>query len=152
MPLTVGKERIAAVGERRLQADRGQRILQCASRAHVHVNVTRGDERQAAGTRQIDQARESRRVAGSCDQLRSHPSAFAEYVGDPARLRARERVVVTHSQVQRRKPHCEATRAERRDVVARQCIAAFNGVTSPARDQLCKVAIALAIGRVERQL
>ena len=84
MPFTIGKERIAAVGERRLQADRGQRILQCASRAHVHVNVTRGDEGQAAGTGQFAQSREPQPVAGARDEFGRHPCASAEYVGDPA--------------------------------------------------------------------
>ena len=60
MALAVGEERVAAFGERLLQPDRGERVLQRAPRADVHVDVAGGDLRQPARLRQ---ARRSVRAA-----------------------------------------------------------------------------------------
>ena len=84
MPLAVGEEREAAVGDRLLQPDRGDRVLQRASGAGVHVNVARGDLRQSARVRQLVQTREPRPVAGAREELDGDPRAFRKHRRDPA--------------------------------------------------------------------
>src|SRR4029453_3601244 len=48
VPLSVGKKRMAAFGKRLTQTNRGNRVLQRAPRACMHVDVTGGDLRQSA--------------------------------------------------------------------------------------------------------
>ena len=85
MPLAVRVQRVAAGGERRLQADRGQRVLQRAPRAGVHVNAARGRQRQAACVRERSEAFEPRTVAGAREKLDADPRPPGEHVGEPAR-------------------------------------------------------------------
>ena len=135
--LAVGEERVAAFGERRAQADRGQRVLQRAPGAHVHVHVARGDERQARGVGERRERREARAVAGAREELRGDPRAAGEDVGDPARVigMGSDSIFPQPSRVTDaapgkssltlagRNPQREAARRERRDVVARERVA-----------------------------
>ena len=84
--LAVPEERVAALGQRRTQADGGQRVLQRAAGAHVHVHVAGGDQRQAGRARQRLQRREPRAVAGAREEFRGDPRAAGEDVGEPARV------------------------------------------------------------------
>ena len=143
MPLAVRVQRVAAGGERRLQADRGQRVLQRAPRAGVHVNVARGRQRQAAGARQRSEAFEPRTVAGAREQSDADPRPPGEHVGEPARRLVRR--------VRGAEPQREAARRQRRNVVARQRVAALGRIAPAARDQLRKVAVARAVGGIERE-
>ena len=60
----VGKERLAGSEQRRIQTDRGQRILQWAAGAQVHVHVAGGHCPQAARSGEILQHHQSRGVIG----------------------------------------------------------------------------------------
>ncbi len=84
MPLAVGEEREAAVGDRLLQPDRGDRVLQRASGAGVHVNVARGDLRQSARVRQLVQTREPHPVAGAREEFDGDPGPFRKHRREPA--------------------------------------------------------------------
>ena len=84
--LGVGVERVAAGANRCMQADRGQRVLQRPARAHVHVHVARGDEREAGTPAQLAQLAEARPVVRPAQQLRGDPGAAGEALGDDARV------------------------------------------------------------------
>jgi hypothetical protein len=81
--LAVGKQRVAGLEHRGLQAQRGQHILQPAAAPHVHVHVAGGDQRQAAGGAQRLQA-SSRRVVRPGMQFDGDPGAAGKTLGQPA--------------------------------------------------------------------
>ncbi len=85
MAFAVGMKRVTAFGERLLQADRSDRVLQRASRADMHVDVAGSHLRQPARLRQLGVTREPRRVAGAGEKLDSDPRAAAEGRGEPVR-------------------------------------------------------------------
>ena len=51
MRLGIRLELEAALRDRCVQTRRGQRVLQCLARAHMHQHVARGDDRQAGELR-----------------------------------------------------------------------------------------------------
>ena len=85
MPLAVRMERVAAFGERLLQADRRDRVLQRAPGADVHVDIARGDLRQAGLARERRAVREPVAVAGAGEELDGDPRTAGKGGGDPAR-------------------------------------------------------------------
>ena len=87
--LPVGEERETAVGDRLLQPDRGDRVLQRAPGAGMHVDVARGDLRQSGRARQLGAAQESRSIAGAGEELDGDPRAFREGRRDPASMETR---------------------------------------------------------------
>ena len=84
VPFAVRKQRMTALGERRVEADRGERVLQRPSRPRVHVHVASGDQRQAGGARQCLQASQAGAVARTREQFRGDPRAAGKHVGEPA--------------------------------------------------------------------
>ena len=78
VPLAVRVERVAALGERLFQADRGERVLQRAPGADMHVDVAGGNLRQAARPRQFGIAGEPHAIAGPGEQLDGDPRPIEE--------------------------------------------------------------------------
>jgi hypothetical protein len=75
MPLTVGKQAVAGLRHGGLVTDCGERVLQRAARAHVHVHVAAGDQRQLQTFAQRLQSRELGCIVRAAMQLRGEPAA-----------------------------------------------------------------------------
>ena len=89
MPLTIGKERVTALGEGLFHADRGNRVLQRAPGARVHMDIASRDLRQPACLRERSTADEPRAVEGAGEELDGDPSTVRKRCGDPACRRVR---------------------------------------------------------------
>ncbi len=154
VPLAVRVQREAAFGERLLHADRGERVLQRAPRADVHVDVARGDPRQSGHARERLGAREPDTVAGAGEELDGEPRAAGKSGCDPAG--GGERLGVVGLALAQRgfrgHPQREQPVGERRDVVAAKRVAALRRVAPAAGDQLRQVAVARAIGDEQHDL
>ncbi len=154
VPLAVGEEREAAVGDRLLEPDRGDRVLQRAPRADVHVDIARGNLGQPARLRELRATCEPGAIAGTSEELDCDPRALRERGGDP--MCGRERVGIGRVALARRDlgrhPQREQARGERGDVVALERVGALLRLPPPARDELRQVAVARAIGREQHDL
>jgi hypothetical protein len=159
MALAIGVQRVAAFGERPLHPDRGEGVLQRAPGAYVHVDVAGGHLRQAGRVRERSAMREPRAIAGAGEELDGDPRPARKDGGYPARSgergiiganRGRSRVCARFRIG--RHPKREKAGRERRDIVARQCVASFLRATPPAGDELRQVAVARAVGGEQHEL
>ena len=78
VPLGVGKEAPACLGERALRADARQHVLEVAALGHVVMHVVGGDERDAGTRGQLGELRE----AGSVGQVIRQFGGEVETVGE----------------------------------------------------------------------
>ena len=83
MALAVREQGVAGLGDRAAEADRGQRILQGAPAAHMHVHIAAGDQGQSVALAERLQAGEGAGIVGSAMQFDRDPGAAAEARGDP---------------------------------------------------------------------
>ena len=143
MPLAVGMERVAALRDRRLQADRGQRVLQRAPLAHMHVHVAGGGYGQAGGSGDGDELLATRRIVGVEQALGGDPQRVRETRGEPARLLDVGRAP--------RQPQRKAAGDTVGNVGARQAIAALDRAAAAAGDERSELAVARAIGGEEQE-
>ena len=136
VPLAVGEQRMAAFGDRRAQADRGQRVLQRAPGAHVHVHVARGDQRQRRG------AAERLQCSRGARRRRRREAAPRRSRRDRRRRRAIQRASRrlgggdrgSHSARQRERAQATSSRVERGK--------RLSGRAAPAaRDELGEIAV-----------
>jgi hypothetical protein len=154
--LAVGKQRMAGIHHRGLQAQRGQRILQGPARTHMHVHVAGGEQRQAQRRRQFAQRGEARAVVGPQVALPGDPGAAGEVLGQPARFIAPDRRLTSadfhrdgHPQRQA-VGHAAAVPAG--EVGARQQVTALFRPAPTQRHQRRQVAVAGAVAGQQHQL
>ena len=120
--------------------DRGQRVLQRAARAHVHVHVAGGDQRQCRCARASACKRcEPRAVVGPAQQLDRDPRARRKRACEPARIVEVQRFDSGSSSA--RQPGRPRSRSSRVAGICLSCCAC-----AAAGDQLGKIAVAFAVG------
>ena len=144
VPLAVAMERVARVGHRRAEADRGQRVLQAAACAHVHVHIAARNERQACPPADPREDGEPCRIIALAQQFDGEPGVAGKALADPPGHRQEVRLV---RQVSRRQPQHEAALEDCIDIVEAEVIAALLRRAPPARDQATKAPIAMPVGR-----
>ena len=84
--LAIGMQPRTRLGDRDAVAHRGQRVLQTAPRAHVHVDIARRREGQAAGLPQGSRARQPFTIEAITRELHGDPGAAGEGAGYPLAL------------------------------------------------------------------
>ncbi len=140
MPLAVREQPPAGLGQREAVANRGQRVLQGAAAADVHVDIAAGHPRQAEALAHHPQAGEFGVVIRSAQQLDRDPQSAGEMLGQPAR-----RVTA----VRRRQPQAEQSGesgGKRVEVCPQRAVAALLGAAAGAGDQPAQRLIALEVG------
>ena len=132
---------MAAVAERRAEAHGGERVVQRAPRAYVHVHVAGGHQRQAGLLRMAFQPFQACAVVGAEQQLGGDPAAPRETGPEPAgavdiRLlsRQQQRQAAGHTVV---------------EVGCGEMVLALLRAAPRAGDQLGEVAVAGAVGGEE---
>jgi len=152
MALAVGKECVAGGKQRAVQADRGQRILQGAARAKMHVDVAGGHRRQAARGGQCKQHGESRRVIGARVQFDGQPGTGRKVRCQPAAF--------VRAGVGARYPQCQAVRdgtaaagdlAGYLQITTEQTVFTLARASACQRDQRREVAVTGAVLRQQDQ-
>ncbi len=144
VPLGVGVERAARFGHRRAQPDRGQRVLQRAARAHVHVHVAGRHQRQLYGAAEIEQRIEPRPVVRPGEEFRRDPGAAGKGARDALRV-FEPRLLVRSEQ------H-EAAGDAGVEIVPPDAIASLWAPAPRRGDELRQVAVRLAVGCEQHQL
>src|SRR5581483_8952225 len=86
MTLTVRVQMPAGLCNGDVEADSGQRILQPAALAPMHVHITTGNEPQAPLTTERLQSEEVLPVRSLTEQLDCDPGTIAKLLAQPARL------------------------------------------------------------------
>ncbi len=84
--LAVGVQRETRAVDRGVQTGRGERVLQRAPAAHVHVHVARRDERQAELAAELREHREPAAILPGGQELDRDPQPLREQAGEPARV------------------------------------------------------------------
>ncbi len=143
MALAVRMERVAGLRDRCLQPDGGQRILQRAALARMHVHVAGGNERQPGRRRDFGEIGATRRVVGVEQALDGDPQRVAKARLEPARF--------VHVGNPARQPQRETAGDAVAKIGARQAIASLRCAAPAARDQRRQLAVALPIGRQQDQ-
>ena len=128
---------------------RGERVLQRATAAAVHVHVAGGHQREGCRARQRAQAGEAGGVVRAAEQFHAEPGAAGKTRAKPAR------VVGAGTRV--RQPQGEAVRhrggwRQRVEVAAGEVVMPFSGASAAERDERREVAVAGPVGRQQDQL
>src|SRR3569833_255244 len=87
MALAVRKELRPGLGDGAAEADRGERVLQGAAAAHVHVHVAAGDQRNTELGGECALRVQTGMIGGAAQQLHGEPAAFGKLLRQPACLR-----------------------------------------------------------------
>ena len=143
MALAVRMQRITGFGDGSLQPDRGQRVLQRAALALVHVHVAGGGDGQAERFGDEGELFATRRVVGLEQALGGDPQAAAKARHQPARF---VRIGLVCG-----KPQREAAVDAVAEIGAGQPIAALHRAASAAGDERREAAVAFAIGGQQYQ-
>jgi hypothetical protein len=143
MTLAVRMERVARLRHGRLQPDGGQRILQRAATAGMHVNVAGGNERQPYRQSHFREIGATRRVVGVEQAFDGDPQRLSKARLEPARF-----VRVGNPA---RQPQRETAGDAVGKIGARQAIAALHCAAPAARDQRRQITVAFPIGRQQDQ-
>ena len=131
MPFAVGKQTVACLGHRGLVTDRSHRVLQRAARAHVHVHIAAGHQRQLQAFAERLQLAESGRIVGTTMQFDGEPAAVREARRDPCAVR----VVACQVSFLARKPQRQQALGIRH-VIAAQLIVSFRRAPTCEGEQL----------------
>src|SRR5690242_4783503 len=136
--LAIGVEPRTELRDRLVQADSGERILQAATGAHVHVHIATGNESHAACGADVCQRGEATGMRACAQQL--HRDAHA------ARKARSEPVQLFGLRLGRGKPEDEALlRAECLKICARERVLPFDGGTPPASDDAAQLPVTLPV-------
>jgi hypothetical protein len=144
MAFAVRMQRMSGVGDRGVQADCGQRVLQCASRAHVHVHVAAGHRHQVMGVGEREQGRQPFRVLRAAMQFDGEMDALGEDGTGPA-----DSVVIGCRQM--RQPQRGQPVATPGDILARQSIRAFFGCAPTLGDDAAEIRVAAMVDAEQHQ-
>ena len=87
MPFAVGKQAVASLCHGGLVTDRSHRVLQRAARAHVHVHIATGHQRQLQTFAERLQPGELGCIVGTAMQFDGEPAAVGEARGEPCAVR-----------------------------------------------------------------
>ncbi len=136
--LGVREEGMPGFGERRADADRGERVLQRAARTRVHVRIARRDQRQPACVAQRRQLGEPHFVARAVMKFGGDPCPAGKTRGKPVRMPR----IYPRTGHQQRKAAGQAII----EVRASETVAAFPCAPAAARDQFAEVAVAFPVG------
>ena len=96
MPFAVGIQVKAGLVNRRLLANRRQRVLQNAAAATVHVHIARSDERQVQSPANVGEARQAFGLAAVGKQLDGNPETVAKGLAHPVVLDVECKRLVRH--------------------------------------------------------
>ncbi len=153
MLLGVARQREAAVGQGRLQAHGGQRVLHRLARAQVHQHIAGGHQRQAGVAGHGIQALDEQRIVGIEQQLDGDRGALGKSSLQPARLRQQQLGRVFAARDQQRVAARRAAKMRRAavEVAHRQPVLPFRAAQARQRDQLAQIAIAFAVARNQHQ-
>ena len=139
MPLATRLQLVAHFGNRLVEADRSEQILQSAPFPHVHLNTATRHQRQVQLCAELRQRGESTPVVTSAQQLYGEPGALRAERLQPFALR-RFRIAA-------RKPQRETvTEIVRCDLLTRQSITALVRTAACTRDEAAQPTIGGAIG------
>ncbi len=84
MSFAIREQRVAGLGDRAAETDRGHHILQRASAPHVHVHVAGRDQRQVVAGTECTKFAKTRRIVRATVQFDRDPRAACEMPGKPA--------------------------------------------------------------------
>ena len=136
--LAVGVEPLAELRDRLVQTDGGERILQAAASAQMHVHIAARDEPDAAFGADARESGEAPRVLPFTQQLHRDPHPAGEACGEPAQL--------TRLRPCRRQPQDEALLgAECLKILARECVSPLDGRAAAAGDEPAQLPVALPV-------
>ena len=140
----VGEQAFAGFAHRGAVADGGDRVLQGAPAARVHVHVAGGHQRQAQRGAQLAQLLQAARVAGAAVQPHRDPAAAGERGLDPGPVRGHRRIA--------RHPQRQHAVGAAGQVGHRQPIAALGRASPAQRDPAAQRLVALQRLRQQHQL
>ena len=132
----IGLEPVAGRSERGMQADRGERVLQRAPAAHMHVHATHRHRRQPRRRRERTQPGELRDVVAAGEQRDAKPGTVREAVAHPGCIRRAGRAGCGN-------PDGEAAVEAAGEVAALQAVAALRRRAPATGDELAQPTIAV---------
>ncbi len=136
--LAVGVQLAPERGDRRVETDGGEGILQAPAGAHVHVHIAAGDERHAAACAELREAREALAVRALAQQLDRDAQS-------PGKAR-RQPLQLLGLRLCRRQPQQVALlEIQLLEIGARECVAALRGSAPATRDETTQPAVAAPV-------
>ena len=149
--LAVREQRLPGLRQRAADADRGQRVLQRAPAARVHVHVAGGEQRQARGAPQRHRRLEARRIVGAQVALHRDPRVARKAPGHETReVRTGPRAHAL-SRAQRRGQQREAAAQTVREVRAGDAVLPLPGPAPGAGDQRRQPPVAVTVAGQQHQ-
>ncbi len=139
--LAVAEQMRAALGQRQVVADRGQRVLHDAIAAPRHVHIATGHRHQRQLPRQCQQLRQPRGVIAFAMQFHRQVGALAEQRAQPLSVRD---IGLGGRQPQREQAR-RGVAQHRLDIDAQQAVAALGHGAARAGDQFAQLRVAARV-------
>ena len=148
--LAVRVQREPGLADSRVQADRGQQVLECAAAAPVHVDIAGGDAGHLEFGAERRELGEATRVTAAGQQFHADPQAPGEALAQPRTLRRTQAGDCGGSC--RGQPDDEALRERAVEVGGLQRVTALGCGAPRLADQAAQGAVAGARGRERDEL
>ncbi len=143
MPFPAGLQGKPGFCNRHAEPDRGQRVLQRAASARVHVHVAAGHARQSRLPAEFLECGKAFAVAASRQQFDGDPEAAGKALREPQH--------VGSLRLCRWQPERKAMRDACFKMITREAIFTLRRIAPALRDQLGQVAVTLPIGREQHE-
>ncbi|MNK76855.1 hypothetical protein D3C87_964330 [compost metagenome] len=143
MPLAVGKQPPAGIGDGAVVADRGEGVLQGAAPAHVHVHIAAGHQRDGVFAAEVLQRGQALPVVSLPMQFHRQPQPLREARLQPGGIGGAGRAV---------QPQAQQAGRQRIEILAQAAVLALGGAPATGGDQLAQAGIGGLVGAQQHQL